>query len=354
MKKISILPNKIDYSLVQEAAKYLLDGKIVALPTDTVYGLACCYNNPKAVDNLYALKERDKNKPFTLAMDDPQKAINDYFSTMPPFGYKLMEKFWPGALTIVYYSKEDSKIGIRVPDHKVTLQILEELGIPVYLPSANINNQPEAINAKQVEDIFDDKIDLIVDGGEALYNKSSTVIDLTSHPFNVLREGVINQRDLIEEFVKKRILFVCTGNTCRSPLAQYLLHKFIYQERPYLRPRYEILSCGIQALEGVPIANEVIKILREKEDMDVEGAESWPLNRNILRSSDLIFTMQDSQYDYILNYEPTVEGRLFTLKQFLPQDMAQDIPDPIGKDASFYEEVYGLIRTAVKEILEWL
>jgi L-threonylcarbamoyladenylate synthase len=251
MKKIFIDPKNLDYSLLKEVAQTIQQGGIVALPTETVYGLAVCADKKEAVEKLYMIKKRPKEKPFTYVVDEPKKAMNEYFSIMPPFAYRLIEKYWPGPLTLVYYSQwEDKKIGLRVPSHIIAQCVLKETKCKVYLPSANISGEKEALSSKEVEEIFNGEVDLIVEGLNPLYQQPSTVLDLTYHPFKILREGVVSEREIINVFIKKRITFVCTGNTCRSPMAEFLLKKYLKEKKPYLENRYEIISRGVVYFEG--------------------------------------------------------------------------------------------------------
>ncbi len=354
MNKISIDPNNIDFDLVKKAAGILNRGGVVALPTETVYGLAGCSDEPKAVERLYALKKRPQDKPFSIAIDSIAQAINNYFDTLPPFGFRLVEKFWPGPLTIIYFTPEDNKIGIRVPSHMVTSEILRELNRPIYFPSANISGEKEALSAQEVQEAFNNGLDLIVDGGQPQYLKSSTVLDLTVKPFKVLREGVVSQTEVIKVFIKKRVLFVCTGNSCRSPMAQFLLRKYLTEKKPYLKDRYEIISAGTSAFSGEPVSDISAKVLEEREQIDTEGFASQRLDKFTVLSSDLIFAMEDSQVNYILKFEPKAEGKVFNLKKFLPSEAEKDIPDPIGSGPEKYEKVYNIIRKAIIELVSWL
>ncbi len=224
----------------------------------------------------------------------------------------------------------------------------------MYLPSANISGQPEALTAAEVESAFDGKIDLIVDGGKCDYAQASTVLDLTFKPFKVVREGVVSEKDIARVFIRKRVLFVCTGNTCRSPMAQFLLEKYLASERAYFNDRYEIVSRGISAVAGSLPASFAINILKDKEDLSAQDFRAKKLDRQAILSSDLIFVMEDAQRDYVLEFEPKAEGKVFNLKKFLPAKLEIDIPDPIGKDMSVYEEVYSLIKEAVLELKNWL
>ncbi|UCG35064.1 MAG: threonylcarbamoyl-AMP synthase [Candidatus Omnitrophota bacterium] len=354
MKTISIDPLNIDYSLIREAADFLSRGKIIALPTETVYGLAAITDKPETVDKLYEIKGRSKEKPFTYALDSSERALRDYFITLSPFGYRLMERFWPGPLSIVYHSKDGKRVGVRVPSHEVAREVIKNLGAAVYLPSANKSGQKEAVSAQEVEESFGQELDLIVDGGTSTYGQPSTVVDITFSPYKILRQGVIAESEILKTFIKKRILFVCTGNTCRSPMAQYLFEKYLREAKPYLIGRYEIISRGTGALTGAKPTSNVFKILKVVEGIDASDFISRRIDRRTILSSDHIFTMDDNQARYIMQLEPSAEGRVFALKKFLPPELERDIPDPIGKDIEVYEEAFFLIKKAILELREWL
>ncbi|MFA5271999.1 MAG: L-threonylcarbamoyladenylate synthase [Candidatus Omnitrophota bacterium] len=354
MKKLLIDRKNIDAGVIKDAADMILGGAIAAIPTETVYGLAVNLENKESLVRLYEVKQRSKDMPISIALADKNKAISEYFTVLPPFGYRLIEQFWPGPLTIVYFNKDDEKIGIRVPSDEIARGVLSRFKSGIYLTSANLSGSKEAMSALEVENIFDGNIDLIVDAGDTLYRKASTVVDLTLHPFKILREGVVPEKDIIDTFIRKRIVFVCAGNSCRSPMAQVLLEKYLNEVKPYLAGRHEIISRGVSTSKGLPASAYTVDVLKQKEGIDITGFASQMLDRETILSSDLIFTMEDGQTDNILNFEPTAEGRIFGLKKFLPSELEKDIPDPIGKGMPDYENVYALIKKAIVELVDWL
>ena len=354
MKKLLIDRNNIDAGVIKDAVDMISGGAIAAIPTETVYGLAVNLDNAKSLSRLYELKQRSKDMPLAIALADKEKAISEHFAILPPFGYRLIEKFWPGPLTIIYFNKMEEKIGVRVPSDEIARKVLSKFRKGVYLTSANLSGSKEAMSAVEVEDIFDGNIDLIVDAGDTLYRKASTVIDLTLHPFKILREGVVSEKDIIDVFIRKRIVFVCTGNSCRSPMAQVLLGKYLNEVKPYLSGRHEIISRGVATVSGLPASTNAVSVLKKKEGIDITGFTSQALDRDTILSSDLIFTMEDAQTERILSFEPTAEGRVFGLKKFLPSEFENDIPDPIGKSMTEYEQAYSLIKKAIVELVDWL
>lgn len=354
MEKVIVNSKDLQRSGIRKAARMLSQGKIVALPTETVYGLAARADREETVNKLYSLKERPVEKPFSVALADWETATNRYFLTLTPFGYRLVENFWPGPLTIIYYRKSKGKIGIRIPSSFIANSILQQLNFAVFLPSANRRGQSEAISADEVEKIFNGSIDLIVDGGKANYKMSSTVIDLTYKPFKILREGVVSEKQIASIFIKRRILFVCTGNCCRSPIAEYLLRSYLQKEKPAFSQRYEIISAGIAAPEGMHPPGSVQKIMEEQENIDMAKSQAVKVTKQMVLSSDYIFTMENSQKERILKQVPSAAPRVFNLSKFLPSDFGSTIPDPIGRNFTFHENVYNIIRKAITELVDWL
>jgi len=353
VKSISLDPYKLDQARIREIAQALLEGKIVGLPTETVYGLGVVFDNQEAIERLYKIKKRPPDKALALHFDDIE-AAEEMFTVLPPFGYRLIEKFWPGPLTIVFQSRKgDKKIGIRIPSHFLLRTIIKAVRKPLYLPSANISGEKEATSAQEIAKVFNGNVDLVVDAGPPVFFKPSTVVDLTYHPFKVLREGVISAQDITRVFLRKRIIFVCTGNTCRSVMAHFMLEKLL-KERPYLRAKYEILSAGVAASEGSAPTFDAIKVMRETSDVDVQSHASRRLSRKLIRSADLIFVMEVGQRDFIKDLDSTARERVFPLSLFLPEGKEQDIADPIGRPYDFYQEVHGVIQEGLHELMEWL
>ena len=175
------------------------EGKVVAIKTDTVYGLICNAYDKKAVDKIYDLKSREKKKPlsiFVKSISDIEKYVSS--DNLTKRNISIMEKYWPGALTIIFKKKDDTlshltegknSIGIRIPDDKLLLEILAMCDFPLAQTSCNISGEEPYENADKIRDRFGDSIDLIVDGGRVIDKKPSTILSLESNEPVILRIG---------------------------------------------------------------------------------------------------------------------------------------------------------------------
>jgi L-threonylcarbamoyladenylate synthase len=197
-KIVRIDPEFPETSKVKEAASFLKEGKIVAVPTETVYGLAVDANNKAALDNLYKVKKRPRTKLFTIQLSDFSQ-IKNYIEEIPVSLEIILKEFWPGALTVILNAR-DGKIGLRIPDHRITLSIIEEANIPLAVTSANISGDHPAFSAKDVIQKFNGLIDLIVDDMNIAAGIESTVLDCTVSPFKIIRRGLVADR--LQKFLR--------------------------------------------------------------------------------------------------------------------------------------------------------
>lgn len=201
---IKIDPKKPDVKRIKDAAETLKKGGIVAFPTDTFYGLGADAANDEAVKRVYAIKERDYDKPILILVDNKDK-VSRYVKDIPQIAKKLIDKFWPGPLTIIFYASpavsqsllgRSNKIGIRIPNNPLTLLFLKTAGCPVTATSANISGTPSASDPKKVNENLGEKIDIILDAGRTTGIKESTVIDITEYPPVCIREGMITAKEI--------------------------------------------------------------------------------------------------------------------------------------------------------------
>ena len=186
------------------ALRLLRDSQLVVLPTDTVYGLGAHAFLEGAVERLYQVKERPGHVPIPLLMEDA-KVMSVVCAEIPPLAWRLAEAFWPGGLTLILYRLPSvspviagggDKIAVRVPDHPVPLTLIRLLGRPITGTSANLTGSPNPLTAEDVRKQLGDSINLVIDGGKCSGNIASTVIDLTTHPPVILRQGTVSRGDI--------------------------------------------------------------------------------------------------------------------------------------------------------------
>ncbi len=194
---IKIDEKNIDIEKIRKMAKLLQEGKLVAFPTETVYGLGANALDPKAVEKIFKAKNRPADNPIIVHVSD-EDMVYKLAKKVPKKALVLMKKFWPGPLTFVV-KKSDivpdivtaglDTVAIRMPSHKVALVLIKESKVPIAAPSANLAGRPSPTRAEDVIDDLYGRVDAIIDTGETYIGVESTVLDLTSRIPTLLRPG---------------------------------------------------------------------------------------------------------------------------------------------------------------------
>ncbi len=193
---------------ITAAVDCLKSGGIIAIPTDTVYGIGADPFNADAVQKLYTLKGRPEEKPIPLVLGSV-KDVEKVAQNLPGFFFYLTERYWPGGLTIIVQSKNllpqltagGSTVGLRIPNQSLLLKILQEFGGPLAITSANLSGQPAATSPQEFGQELTSKIDFIVGDGQTPGPIPSTVYDISISPPQVRREGVISAETLAKELM---------------------------------------------------------------------------------------------------------------------------------------------------------
>lgn len=195
---------------LQRAAELLRRGEAVAFPTETVYGLGANALDAAAVDKIFKAKGRPSDNPLIVHIAHREQ-LNQLVAEIPPIGNQLMDRFWPGPLTIVMSRRAGvpdgvtaglSTVGLRMPDHPVAIALLEKAGVPVAAPSANRSGRPSPTTASHVLEDLAGKIAAVVDGGATGVGVESTVVDVTVDPPMILRPGGVT-REMLQKAIGK-------------------------------------------------------------------------------------------------------------------------------------------------------
>lgn len=182
---------------IEAAAKIVRDGGLLGIPTETVYGLGADCLNEQAVRHIFEAKGRPQDNPLIIHVPDASW-LETYCDNVPPEAYLLAEKFWPGPLTMILPRKKLvplrttgglETVGVRCPNHPVTLKIIEAAGVPIAAPSGNLSGRPSPTSAADMLEDMDGRIDAIFDGGACGVGVESSIIDLTGKPARLLRAG---------------------------------------------------------------------------------------------------------------------------------------------------------------------
>ena len=221
---------KMNLANIKKAKKILDNNECVAIPTETVYGLAGNGYSDKACKKIFKLKKRPKNNPLIVHYYNLKNLKKDCFFNNDFI--KLYKKFCPGPITFVLFLKEDSKISkfannnnktlaVRFPKHPITRNLLKKLNYPLAAPSANLSSKVSAVNSNDVRDDFGKKIKFILDGGRSSIGLESTIIDLKNKP-KILRLGGL-ETSLIQKVLNKKVLIKNNPLKISSP-GQLKLH----------------------------------------------------------------------------------------------------------------------------------
>ena len=189
------------------AAEFIKQGKIVVFPTETVYGIGANGLDEKAVRKLYEVKKRPLNKPISLLVSN-MEMVKTIAQDITEVEYKIMEKFFPGPLTIILKKKDivpdivtagQETVGVRMPSGEIARKLVELSGVPIATPSANISGQPSGTNLSEIKENFEENVDFYIDGGNSELGISSTIVQVIDGKIEILRQGSITLEQIEKE-----------------------------------------------------------------------------------------------------------------------------------------------------------
>jgi tRNA threonylcarbamoyl adenosine modification protein (Sua5/YciO/YrdC/YwlC family) len=345
-KVISIDADNIKSDVLSELKDAFFAGKIVAFPTETVYGIGVISSDAEAVKRIYAVKKRDSSKPLGIYIHS-LKQLFDLCPQVDPCFRSFADTFLPGPVTVLVNDAGGKKIGIRYCDHPVLLKILESLPEVIVGTSANMSDCPACVKPQDVFRQLKDDIDYIIDGGVTKYRGESSIIDFTQTPVEIIRSGAaieavldyFNTND-IAYCQKKTILVVCTGNTCRSPMVEAYVRSRLAEYAPHA---FLVESCGIYAPEGVSASPDAVKVLGQA-GLDISNHRSRSIEESMVRAASRIIVMTEEHKHMLRAMYPNIDMDICVL----------DIPDPIGRGTKIYEQTFAKIKSKIKEKFQWI
>lgn len=343
--------------VIHQVVQRLYEGQLVLFPASSTYVLAAYAERPEALLRLQKAPKVDDWSP-SLALHDPESLL-EYAKQVGTHGRRLIERSLPGPLTILVEPASDpdllahearsltthaGKMTIRVPAHEAIIETLRLLPEPLVL----VDGPPEAATADGAIKVFGSLANAIIDDGPTPFAKLPTVVDATEEGIRILREGVI-PAGRVKRLTSEIITFVCTGNSCRSPMAEAIFRKMLADS---LRTGVEQLpdhgfivqSAGLAASDGAPAASFAQEVVQEY-GTTLEDHAAQTLTPQMIQFSDRILVMTREHRAAILSMWPEASGKTAVLGG------RSDISDPIGGSVDQYRRCAGQIATHLQQIL---
>ena len=351
------MPNILDLQraedprdLIHRAVQVLAEGGIVGIPTDALYGMIVSGLNPAAVEALAdaSLADCRCGEDWLEVVVPSAEAAWDYMNPSAFLGRRLARRCWPGPVTLVTRcDSEDSavmrlpdrvrrclvdetgSVAIRVVSHSLFRQLHRFLAGPLVLANGRGEDGTLATTCREFASRLGNRIPLILDDGPTRYGGPTTVVRVVENHYEILREGAVESA-AIHKFAKPLLVLVCTGNTCRSPMAECLMRARL-AKLTGKEDAVTVVSAGLAAFPGDRASSNAVDVM-QRQGLDLSEHSSQVMTEQLLGQADLVLTMTRGHREAILSKFPDAADRVFTVRVD-----GGDIADPVGAPVEAYE-----------------
>jgi protein-tyrosine phosphatase len=363
------MPTVIDLQALGDApgamdavAESLANGEAVGLPSECSYGIAvlATADPPEGVANRLG--------SAVLAVRDVA-TVHDLVGCVSTTAKRLMKRCWPGPLVLEFGGGDDDspvsslsagvrrgvirdgRLRVGMPRHPFVSGLLARVPGPVAL-FADLDGQCRPTTATELKTTHGSAMDILVDDGPVRYDQPPTSVFIEGDRWRVVDQGIPSQK-VIQRMAGEVIVFICTGNTCRSPMAEGLCRRLLAErlgcaEDEVMDAGFTVLSAGLAAATGAPAAEEAIELLRGHR-IDLQSHESQPATRDLLERADRIITMTRAHRDSIISQFPELDSRTQVLS---PE--GEDVSDPIGGGPAEYSACFTEISRHLEHLVSEL
>ncbi|MCX7834549.1 MAG: Sua5/YciO/YrdC/YwlC family protein [bacterium] len=370
-------PLSLNRAHIAAIASRMRYGGIGIIPMETVYVLIALSADHEARERLRKLRNDPRINQNIRPLTTVVGSINHFLqlvTALPASAVKLFGYLFPGPITVIIpkgestpqeYCNAQGKLLIRIPQHPLTLSLAKELQQPISIVRASVYPKDGPQQIQQVPEEWRNEIDFIWDGGKTPMGKHSTVIEWKQDHLLLRREGAYPTEELQrlcnnmgypltfgeeEDLTPLKVLFVCTGNICRSPMAEYLLQEKVNQQAI---GKMIVESAGTNPHPVGSYASPAAVAVMKEIGLDLSKHRSQPITPSLLRQADVILTMDDTHLDVVKNLLPSDTTKVVEVLTRWKKENQEDmggIPDPWGLDISVYRNLRDLIRKEIDRI----